>query len=84
MSDFAIEWIDAGKEPSCEPDPLYPDGIELDLSGGALVVCIVDLPHPAKRIGFWNMTCNRCGLRAACTTAGRVDDPKSVTLACKI
>lgn len=32
---FKIEWIDAGKEPRCPPDPAYPKGVDLDVTGGA-------------------------------------------------
>lgn len=83
MTQFVIEWFDAEKEPSCKPNPNYPNGIDLDLSAGAGQTCFAKLPYPAKRIGVYLVECQWCGLRAGCTTAGRIDDPRSVKLACK-
>jgi hypothetical protein len=77
-----IEWKDAGREPQCAPNALYPDGIDIDASGGAARTCKVPLPYPAKRCGAYVVTCQRCGYRAAVTTAGRPDDPRSVRLPC--
>ena len=45
--------------------------------------CLVMLPYPAKRIGYFDIECTGCGLRVAISTAGRRDDPRSVRLACK-
>jgi hypothetical protein len=42
------------------------------------------LPYPAKRIGHYRIECELCGLRVACTTAGRPDDPRSIRIACKL
>jgi hypothetical protein len=79
---FAIEWKDSGKEPKCAPDPAYPNGIDLDVSNGSLTACTLPLDYPAKRIGCYYIECKLCGIRVACTTAGRVDDPKSIKIAC--
>lgn len=79
-----IDWIDSGREPQCEPNVAFPDGIELDLSLGKEQVCIVDLPYPAKRIGYYMIECELCGIRVACTTAGRADDPRLVKLGCVV
>ena len=87
MSDnkhFVVEWEDNEREPQCLPDPQYPHGIDLDASRGKLPSCHIVLPYPAKRCGLYTLRCTLCGMTAACTTAGRVDDPRSVTLACKI
>ncbi len=81
---FKIEWSDYGRKPQCAPNPAYPNGIDLDASAGRLPSCHVTLPYPAKRCGLYDLTCKLCGMTAACTTAGRVDDPRSVTLACKL
>jgi len=78
-----IEWHDSGHEPQNRPNPKYPDGMDLDMSRGALRVCEVSLPYPAKRIGYYSIECNECGLRVAISTAGRPDDPRSVKLGCK-
>jgi hypothetical protein len=63
----------------------YPDGIDLDLTGGNHQVksCKTDLPYPAKRAGYYVVTCAGCGMKLITRTAGRADDPKSVRLACK-
>ena len=82
--DFSIEWIDAGKEPSCAPDPRFPDGIDLNVAGASTMHCTTALPYPARRIGVYLVVCRRCGKRAMITTAGRPDDPRSVRIACKV
>jgi hypothetical protein len=86
MSDkqFLIEWVDSFREPKCAPNPQYPNGIKLDVSGGKLPTCSVSLPYPAKRIGHYVVRCQLCGFCAACTTAGRPDDPCSITIPCQM
>lgn len=86
MSDdhFKVEWIDAGREPKCPPNPNYPDGIDLDTSMGHETTCTVELEHPAKRCGYWSVRCGKCGQRILVTTAGRPDDPRSLKLACRL
>lgn len=81
---FTVNWIDFKREPQCAPDARYPDGIELDASMGRFPSCKADLPYPAKRCGLYHVKCLECGETALVTTAGRPDDPKSVTLPCKI
>ncbi len=80
---FEITWRDGHREPSCAPNPAYPAGVDLDISKGAQTTCKVALPYPAKRIGGYVIECHRCGIGVACTTAGRPDDPRSITIACK-
>lgn len=80
---FRIEWVDHGREPQCPPNPDHPSGIDVDTSGGA-PSCSTTLPYPAKRCGYFVVECRVCGYRAAVTTAGRPDDPRSVTVACPI
>lgn len=82
-SAFKIQWKDAGREPQCAPNPAYPEGIDLDASSGAAVACVAALPYPAKRIGAYTVKCKVCGVKVACTTAGRPDDPRSIKVACK-
>lgn len=77
------EWYDAGRETICAPDPAYPDGIDLDLSRGHQS-CTMKLAYPAKRCGYYFVTCPTCGADALITTAGRPDDPRSVKLRCKL
>lgn len=81
---FDIAWHDAGREPQCAPNPLFPNGLDMDVSQGALPACVTDLPYPAKRCGHYVIVCRDCGLRVGVTTAGRPDDPKSVKMACKV
>lgn len=75
-------WIDGQREPRVAPDPAYPDGIDIDLSEGA-VSCFLHLPYPAKRCGYFVVECGHCGANVLITTAGRRDDPRSVKLRCK-
>lgn len=79
-----IVWHDAGREPQCVPDPAFPNGIDIDASGGAPAACSTQLPYPAKRCGQYQVTCETCGQAVMVTTAGRPDDPRSVNLACKL
>ena len=78
-----IRWIDSGAEPKNPANPRYPDGIALDVSKGADRACLIMLPYPARRIGYYDIECKKCGLTVAISTAGRVDDPRSVKVACK-
>lgn len=77
-----VNWVDGNCEPRCPPNPEYPLGIDVDASHGAPKTCKVSLPYPAKRCGYYEVTCLACGSRASVTTAGRVDDPRSLTVAC--
>lgn len=79
-----VKWIDGKAEPQCPPNPAYPAGIDLDVSPGATRTCKVDLPYPAKRIGRYEVRCKVCGASVACTTAGRPDDPRSITMPCRL
>lgn len=77
-----IKWIDSGREPKCAPNPAFPNGVEVDLSGGSANTCIAELPYPARRCGIYMIDCKTCGLHVGVTTAGRADDPRNVKLAC--
>lgn len=79
-----IEWIDDKREPQCAPDPAYPNGIDIDLADSVQPCCKVILPYPAKRCGTYVVTCDLCGTRVGCTTAGRPDDPRSITIVCNV
>lgn len=81
---FAITWRDSGHEPRVPPNPAYPTGIDLDASQGAEQTCQTALPYPAQRIGSYFIECNRCGIRVACTTGGKPDDPRSIKMACHV
>ncbi len=82
MSDLHVVWIDDNREPQCKPNPAYPKGIDLDCSEGAKHSCQTALPYPARRCGLYVVTCTRCGIKVACTTAGRPDDPRSMKMPC--
>ena len=79
-----VTWVDGMLEPRQKANPLYPTGVDLDMSGDAAASCKVDLPYPAKRIGHYHVECTTCRKRVVVTTAGRRDDPRSVTIPCKI
>ena len=78
------EWVDLGREPECAPNPAFRDGIDVDISAEGAPACFTELPYPAKRCGFYKVTCGGCGLNVIVTTAGRPDDPRSLRVACKI
>lgn len=77
---FKIEWEDHGREPQCTPDPDFPNGKDIDL--GVQPSCKVEVPYPAKRCGMYVIECIKCGVRTGVTTAGRADDPRSITIPC--
>jgi hypothetical protein len=79
-----VKWVDSGAEPKNPPNPQFPDGVDLDISKGAFKTCSTRLPYPAKRIGYFMLTCDSCGMKGLISTAGRVDDPRSIKVACKL
>jgi hypothetical protein len=81
---FEIQWIDLEREPKDRPDPNFPDGIDLDIAKGRWPQCRVALPYPAPRCGMYLIDCKKCGTNILVTTAGRPDDPRSVTLPCDL
>lgn len=80
---LTYDWIDHKREPRSAPDPRYLDGIDVNIAAGADKTCFIDLPYPARRCGLYVVTCTVCGLKTAVTTAGRRDDPRTLTVACK-
>jgi hypothetical protein len=83
-SNLKVEWVDGRREPKCSPDPRYPEGIDLDMTNGQNATCETSLPYPAKRCGYFVVTCSLCNLSIAITTAGRVDDPRFIKVPCKL
>lgn len=79
-----VDWIDRHRWPRVEPNPLYPDGIDLDVTNGSPTFCKVELPYPARRCGYYLVCCELCKENAIVTTAGRRDDPRSIKLPCKL
>jgi hypothetical protein len=84
MSDANLEvtWIDSGREAVYPPDPAYPHGTDIDVTGGQRPSCETTLPYPARRCGQYLVKCSRCGFTDSFSTAGRADDPRSVRVPC--
>ena len=80
---LTVNWIDFKQEPRSAPDRFYPDGMDVNIAGKAKRTCFTELPYPAARCGVYIIDCDTCGLRTGVTTAGRPDDPRSVTVACR-
>lgn len=86
-ADWTIEWIprDGGRKPKVAPDPQFPNGKELDTANREFPSCRGELPYvlwPERGIGLLVIECRRCGMRTGVTTAGRPDDPISLTQNC--
>lgn len=81
---FKVTFLDSGREPVCPPNPAYPKGIDINLCHEAGPSCTAALPYPAPRCGVMVVECSTCGVRNAATVAGRVDDPRSITMPCRI
>jgi hypothetical protein len=81
-ADLKVKWIDGKREPKHPASLEHPRGIDVDVSKG-VTSCFTLLPYPAKRCGIYVVECARCGYRAAITTAGRADDPRSIKVPCK-
>jgi hypothetical protein len=81
--EFEVGFISKGRKAQCDPNPAFPEGVDVDLSGGRFAACTVEVPYPAEFCGTWVILCARCGYRCAVTAAGRADDPRSVTMPCK-
>jgi hypothetical protein len=82
---FLVRFLGTGQKAKHPANPNYPEGVHLNQTGGVEGdgnVCVVQLPWPAKEIGAWKVECTICALRVACTTAGRPDDPRSITVRC--
>jgi hypothetical protein len=82
---FTVTWHDRFREPKCPPNPIYPDGVTIDLrEDGEGEGCQLPLhPYPAPRCGWFEVHCHQCGVTVGCTTAGRPDDPRVIIVPCK-
>lgn len=80
--DLKVDFVGVGEKARCAPDPRYPYGLDVDLSNGSGITCVVRLKYPAPEIGFHRIECLICGLRTALSAAGRADDPRQITLSC--
>jgi hypothetical protein len=72
---------DDGRQPTCAPDPRYPDGKDVDAAVG-LAGCSITLEHPTPCCGWWLIRCERCTHTSVVTAAGRPDDPRTITVPC--
>lgn len=79
-----VTWVDGKRWPQQPPNPAYPDGIDLPCVEPSRPSCRIALPYPAKRIGHFIVACETCGTVVLATTAGRPDDPRSITINCKV
>lgn len=83
-TEIVVSWIDGKREPKCKPDPNFPNGKDLDIFlGPDESACVASLPYPAPRCGYLHVLCKVCGFSVLITTAGRPDDPRSITLPCE-
>jgi hypothetical protein len=82
-SPITATFVSRHRQSKCAPDPAYPQGRDLDVSNGAEFTCVKELPYPAPKCGYWAVRCNACSNIAVVTTAGRVDDPRSLRMACR-
>jgi len=81
---LTVTWVQTDwRKGAGKVNPLCPKGIEVDVSGGAKHTCSAELPYPAPCIGYYLVVCERCGLKVGVTAASRVDDPRSIRVACK-
>lgn len=76
-------FLSHNRQPRCAPNPAYPEGIDVDLSKGHKVSCMVTLPYPAECCGAWLILCKVCQQNYVVTAAGRPDDPRTVRLPCE-
>lgn len=81
---LTIVWLDGGDEAEYSPNPAYPNGVDLVDNLEARSHCITRLPYPAPRCGSWSVTCRKCRKSVYVTTAGRADDPCSLSVACAL
>lgn len=84
MTDISVTFLSHNRKPTCAPNPAYPEGMDLDLTNGAKVACLANLPYPAECCGVLIVRCSKCNESVAITTAGRIDDPRTVRLACAL
>jgi hypothetical protein len=80
---LALKWFGVGRRAKHPPDPAFPEGKDIVAHGAGQRFCKVTIPYPAPECGQWLITCDRCGLTAIVTAAGRLDDPRSAEVACR-
>jgi len=78
-----VDWIDRGFDPTQAPDPRFPNGVDIDFARPDERTCKTSLPYPARRCGYFHISCDMCGKQCLLTTAGRPDDPRSIKVPCQ-
>lgn len=74
----------------CPPNPDYPNGMDVEVISASMTDeeraraphCKIELPYPAAGVGYLLIECDGCGRNALLSTAGRVDDPRTIRLPC--
>lgn len=80
---FKILWTECKRERVSEQNLAYPDGEDLDFTYGRTPSCTVRLTYPAAGCGLYRIKCEICGAYQIAAAAGRRDDPRTVTVACR-
>lgn len=78
-----VDFVTKGEEPQQQPNPAYPNGIDIDVSDGRRPACSVALPKVAT-VGYFVVACPTCGKTGMLTAAGRPDDPRSYKMNCNV
>jgi hypothetical protein len=85
---LAPEGATGGAECTETAAAIYPNGRDIEIPRGSIpgsnARCCNNLPYPAPRCGIYEIKCNDCGVKVALTVAGRVDDPRTITIPCKV
>jgi hypothetical protein len=86
-ADWDVHWAprEGGRAPRVPPNRAFPNGKHIDIAKPELPSCKGDLPYtlwPEHGLGLLMVTCRRCGMTTGITTAGRPDDPISLTQNC--
>ena len=85
MGDFHVEFKPSGRgKAQCPPDPQFPNGVTINAANHGQPFCEVALPYPAPECGHYVVRCSLCDMSVAITAAGRPDDPRSLTMPCRL
>lgn len=80
-----VKFNDSGHTATQKADPKYPNGMDINLADNVLQkVCCRNLPYPAPRCGTYSVRCVDCQFTALVTVSGRADDPRTITIPCKV
>lgn len=79
-----VKFNNSGYRSTGIPDPKFPDGRDLNLVSNQQKLCSRNLPYPAPGVGTYSIVCRDCGFTGLVTVAGRADDPRSISIPCKV